>query len=67
MTPSMAPSMVSTYREMPTVRTTSSGIMTLLTFSIPFSTPQITTAAAIAVKITNQTMGSDTPEIKPVK
>jgi len=46
---------------------TKAGINTLLHFSIPFSTPSITTPNTIPAKTSNQMTGCSVEDEKPVK
>ena len=52
---------------MKSISTISTGIITLLTFSIPFLTPSRTIIAVAAMKIANQRRGSNGFEIKEPK
>ena len=63
----MEPFKVSPYTDMIIVSITRIGIMILLTFSIPFSTPHNTTMAVNARNMKNQPIGSIVPPIKSVK
>ena len=53
----MDPGMVSAYPAMMIIRTRRTGIRTLLIFSIPFSTPNMTTMTHNAAKSRNQITG----------
>ena len=51
----------------PMIRTTNKGIIRLLAFSIPFSTPRITITAVSRMKTANQRTGEAASLINPVK